>query len=252
MRRAALSFFRFASSAALVGLVGIPRCARTNDAHAPREGPPPVAARGAIETVDVPGDERVLVVEGSARVQRPIVHLHGMCADPRSDLDAWGAAAREHGTVIALVGDVPCPDKPGTTKWTDDVEAIDARVVAAVGAVGVARARSLDDAEILVVGSSMGAARAEALAKKNPSRYRRLVLVGSPRTPSPANLEGASAVATLAGEREPQQMMRSGARLLSEAGTPARFWELPGASHGEYGAEGARIMSDAIAFVATR
>jgi pimeloyl-ACP methyl ester carboxylesterase len=204
------------------------------------------------ESVDVPGDARVLVVMGSASVHRPIVHLHGMCGDPRSDLDAWGGVSREHGTILALVGDVPCSDKRGRTKWTDDASTIDARITAAIDAVNRTKGTQLDGSEILVVGESMGAARAEMLARESPGRYTRLVLVGSPQTPSPANLRGARAVASLAGEREPQQRMKSGAKLLEEAGTPARFWELTGASHGEYGPEGERIMSEAIEFVAVR
>lgn len=204
-----------------------------------------------IATVDVPFDRSAYVVEGNPAVHRPIVHLHGMCADPRRDLESWGAIAEVHGTVIALVGDVPCADRPGLTQWSLALDALDARVDAAIRAVSTTRHVPLDPSEVVLIGESMGASRAEQLASHRPDRYQRLVLVGSPRTPSPSNLRGARAVANLAGEREPQQMMREGTRLLEQAGTRARFWELPGASHGKFGPEGPRVMSEALSFVAS-
>ena len=44
---------------------------------------------------------------------------------------------------------------------------------------------------LVLIGESMGAARAEALAARFPERYTRLVLVGSPETPSPDDLRSA-------------------------------------------------------------
>lgn len=205
-----------------------------------------------IATVDVPDDKKVYVVDGNASVHRPIVYLHGMCADPRDDLEAWGGLAKDHGTIIAVVGDVPCPNKPGRTQWTNDAASIDERIANAVNAVARSRGTTFDLSEIVVIGESMGAARAETLATKFPDRYTRLVLVGSPETPSPDNLRNVKAVANLAGEKETQAKMRQGTRALDGAGTPVRFWELPGATHGEYGPEGQRIMSEAVAFVLAR
>ena len=54
--------------------------------------------------------------------------------------------------------------------------------------------------EIVLIGESMGAARAESLAARAPLRYGRLVLVGSPQIPSPKNLPKVRAVAALAAE----------------------------------------------------
>lgn len=213
----------------------------------------PRAAVGERATVDVPNDKDVLVVIGKPDVKRPIVHLHGMCGSPKSDLDAWGSTvAKDHGTIIAVTGDVPCPGQPGLFQWSSDADELDARISAAIDAVNAARSLDLDKNEVLLVGESMGASRAELLATKKPERYPRLVLVGSPQTPSPQNLAGVRAVANLAGEKEGQAAMKNGARALSAAGKASQFWELPGAVHGEYGPEGARIMSEAVAFVATR
>jgi pimeloyl-ACP methyl ester carboxylesterase len=215
------------------------------------EAVPPPRSEGIL-TVDVPGEPRdPYVVDGNPSVRRPIIYLHGMCADPKEDLDAWGNIAKQHGTIIAVMGDVKCTDRPGL-KWSMDAGAIDARIDTAVKTVSEARGVPLEPGEMVVIGESMGAARAELLAATYPDKYTRLVLVGSPRTPSAQKLRGVKAVANLAGEKEPQSAMKNGTRALANAGTPTRFWELPEAKHGDYGPDGERIMNEALAFVATR
>jgi pimeloyl-ACP methyl ester carboxylesterase len=190
--------------------------------------------------------------ENGAPSTRPIVYLHGMCSDPKEDLAAWGHAAEKHGTVVTVMGDVACPDKPGQLKWSTDAEAIDAKIDATLKEVADARGIRFEPGDMIVIGESMGAARAELLATKFPEKYSRLVLVGSPQTPSARNLKGAKAIATLAGENEQQTQMKAGTRALEGSGTPTRFWELPDATHGNYGPDGERIMNEAITFVASR
>ena len=242
------------SAVALVATVLALGCDRTREANAqPAPQPPGEASRpGEPTAVDVAGDKPVLVVPGNPSVRRPIVHLHGMCAPPRKSLDAWGRVAKDQGTIVTLVGDIPCPDEPGQTKWSDDATKIDARISAAITAVNVARGTNLDTKEILVIGESMGAARAESLAKANPERYSRLVLVGSPQVVSPSNVRGVRSIANLAGEREPQQMAKAATLSLTRAGLDSQFFELSGAAHSEYGPNGERTMRDAIAFVTRR
>lgn len=190
--------------------------------------------------------------EQTGEQTRPVVYLHGMCADPREDLAVWGHAAEQHGMVVTVMGDLPCPDKRGGLAWSTNADAIDAKIDAAIKATADARGIPLEPRDVILIGESMGAARAELLATKFPDKYSRLVLVGSPQTPSPQNLKGAKAVANLAGEKERQTMMRQGTKALEGAGTPTRFWELPEATHGNYGPEGERIMNEALGFVATR
>jgi len=202
---------------------------------------------GTIETVDVQGDQDVLVVVGE-NTKRPIVHLHGMCAEGRSDLEAWGSAVSAHGTVIALAGDTPCPGQPGKRTWTTDVLAIDARIGAAIEAVHFHRGVDFDPAELVLVGESMGGARAASLASEFPAKYTRLVIVGSPDAPRARAFASAKGVALLAGELEPQEKMDNGAKALSAAGIRARFWELPGAHHGAYGPSGGALMREAVEY----
>ncbi|MDF2693656.1 MAG: uncharacterized protein K0S65_2039 [Labilithrix sp.] len=204
------------------------------------------APSGEIETVHVPDDRDVLVVVGETK--RPIVHLHGMCTEARSDLDAWASSVARYGTILALSGDAVCPNGGGRT-WAQDPAALDARISAAIEAVAAARKLELDPAQLVLIGESMGASRATSLASRFSDRYTRLVLVGGPDTPSARELRGAKAVALLAGEKEPQEKMRQGAAGLESAGVTARFWELADATHGTYGTDGARSMGEAVAFV---
>jgi pimeloyl-ACP methyl ester carboxylesterase len=227
-------------------------CAKREAQAQSGEAIPPARSEG-IAKVDVPGENRdPYVVDGNPSVRRPIVYLHGMCADPKEDLDAWGNIAKQHGTIVAVMGDVPCQGKPGRLMWSTDAAAIDAKIDAAIKATAEARGVKLEPGEMVVIGESMGAARAELIATKFPDKYSRLVLVGSPQTPSPKNLKGVKAVANLAGEKEQQTMMRQGTKALENAGMPTRFWELPEATHGNYGPDGERIMNEALSFVASR
>ena len=212
--------------------------------------PPSAAPRSSpIGTVAVPDDGVVLGVASETR--RPIGYLHGMCGEARSDLEAWSASVREHGTVIALEGDAACPRGSGRS-WSVNPGALDARIDAAIEAVSSARAIELDPRDVIVIGESMGASRAIGLARRFPAKYTRLVLVGGPEMPSAKDLHGVRAVALLAGEHESQEKMRQGAAGLEGAGVDARFGELAGATHGTYGSDGARTMGEAVAFVARR
>jgi pimeloyl-ACP methyl ester carboxylesterase len=200
-----------------------------------------------IETVDVMNDRPVLVVPGETA--RPIIYLHGMCADAEPDLESWASSVSAYGTIIALSGDAPCANRPGQRTWSKDASLLDRRIAEAIGAVARAKNTKLDASEILLIGESMGASRAIGLASRFPAKYARLVLVGGPETPAQTQLGGAKAIALLAGEREPQDKMQNGALGLARAGLNARFWELTDATHGTYGSDGARTMGEAVAFV---
>ncbi|MBX3213001.1 MAG: alpha/beta hydrolase [Labilithrix sp.] len=225
--------------------------ARTRSAAV--EAQPTPGRAGPIEAVEVVSDRRVLVAPGAAGGEpaRPIVFLHGMCSESRPSVEAWAGGARELGTVIALDGDASCPNGGGRT-WSTDIAALDARIGAAIDAASAADGLALDASKLVVVGESMGASRAVALATQFPAKYTRLVLVGGPETPTRAALPDVKAVALLAGEKEPQEKMQKGATNLAKAGVETRFWELAGAVHGAYGGDGARTMGEAIAFVARR
>ena len=191
------------------------------------------------------GARRTTMIAGDGTSARPIVFLHDACIDPKTDLGVWGLAARNLGTVLAPEGDASCPD--GSSTWTEDADQIDRRVQGAIDA-----GAHLDRKAVVLVGSGIGAARAELLAKRFPDRYTRVVLIGAPAAPSTSSFSRARAVATLAGDDEPLYAMKDGSRVLDRAGISSQHWTFPGAAHGQYGAEGSRMMHEAITFVATR
>jgi len=205
---------------------------------------------GGVETVDVPSDRAALVVAGDGeKARRPIVHLHGTCAVARTDIEAWSTAARGYGTVIALEGDTACADGVGGRTWKTDSAALDKRIDAAIDAVRSVRGIPLDSGEVLVVADSAGATQALALAGRSPAKYARLVLVDLPDAAPAYELDAVHAIAVLASDREPQDKARRSMESFAQARITTRFWTLAGASHGDYGLNGARTIAEALAFV---
>lgn len=195
-------------------------------------------------------DRPVFVAHGPLGERRAILYLHGRCGDPLA-FRAWAAAASRLGTVISIQGDVRCPGGQRAT-WSHDLGALDRRASQALAAVGAARGMPLDEASLTVVGYSLGAMRAEELVKAFPRRYRRALLVAGPFAPEPASFGEGAAVAVIAGGRDLRRHLREGAAALADAGVTSTFLLLPGASHGEYGPEGARVMGEALTWVYQR
>lgn len=187
-------------------------------------------APGAIEELAVPGDLPVFVVRGdSAGTRLKTVFLPGSCDRPEVYLGALRAAAARRGGLVALQGDKPCPGPdPRLRRWSSDAGAAAARIEAALRAVG-----EEDTGDLTLVGYSQGAERAEWIAAKFPSKFKRLVLVAGPIVPSPARLSGVEAVVTMAGRGDVRENMAIGARALRKARIPAIYMELPSQHHGE-------------------
>jgi pimeloyl-ACP methyl ester carboxylesterase len=230
----------------LLGATGCSRRASAADAPAAlADGTMPI---GTPVSLAVEGDTAVQVAHAPLSTRRVIVYLHGRCTEPAIDVERIALSASQHGTLVAPQADEACPGGHGF-RWTTDVQAIQPRIDQALRAVGVARGGALDTAEITLVGYSEGAARAEALAHAFPERYPYVILIGAPTTPAVAHLGGARAVALLAGQKDRQDLMKSGLLALEHAGKPAHFFELPGAEHGEFGPDGERVMGEAFEFV---
>lgn len=207
----------------------------------------PNYAVGEVTEVEVPGDRSLLVIHGAPEDERAIVYLHGMCTKPDGDAKALAPLAERHGTFVFLKADAACGDG---AQWTQVIADIDARVGEALRVVKEERRGALATDRVTVVGYSMGATRAEALAGWRPQAYPRVVLVGGPNPPTPEKLQGAAGVATVAGTRDRQDLMEGGARGLSAAGIRSRFFTIPDAAHGEYGPSGVKTMDEVLAFVA--
>lgn len=219
---------------------------------APAQAPPPELRAPEPIALRVPGDRTVQVLHGAPGDpgRRVLVYLHGRCGDVHA-FSSWASAAVAHGTLVALLGDVPCK---GSTRfrWGDDVGQIHRRVLAALGAVGAARGEPLNTASLTVIGYSEGALKAEALVRRYPLIYRRALLVAGPRAPASDSLEARGAAVIIAGARDRRDHLREAARAMERSGQLVTYMELPGAHHGEYGPEGARVMGEALRWVSDK
>ena len=160
------------------------------------EGPFEEGGPVRMETLDPKDQPPTYVMRGGPRGSALLVFLHGMCGHALGYAQAFQFAAAAKGTLIAPQGDKPCNGP--YSSWSNDIDAIDERIVAAF--------RALDHAEpedIVAIGYSQGATRAEALARKWPRRYSRLVLMAAPTLASPQGLGALRGAVTMAGELDP-------------------------------------------------
>jgi pimeloyl-ACP methyl ester carboxylesterase len=164
-----------------------------------------------------------------------------MCGNPKG-ADPWADLAAQYGTLITVRANVPCPDRPGY-KWPKDIEAIQARISAALLAVKTERQGQLQTTDVSLFGYSQGAHRAERLAAAYPHLYRTVALGGPPTSPTPERLRHARHIAILGGELENTTHMMDGYLDLVSSGLDAKFYLLPRAGHGSYGPEGRRVVA---------
>lgn len=171
----------------------------------------------------------LFVMRGEARRAGKLVFIHGICGHGLGYAQSFTRSAARHGTLIAPQGDRPCDGTP-LSKWSLDIDALDARIVSAFHALGF----SDPIADVTVIGYSQGANRAESLARKWPARYTRLVLIAGPTKVSPYGLSVVSAV-MMAGTLDSQDVMKDSSKAFLAAGRRARYVPLPNARHGAMG-----------------
>ena len=234
---------------------GIRDCRDTSSPAADRPDPSAAAGSGAetrqasarrelgpvrIEALDPTADPPMFVMRGGPRGSAPIVFLHGMCGHGLGYAQSFQFSAAKKGLLIAPQADVKCGRGPWA-KWSGDVNALHARIEAGFRALG------LDPVEdVLVIGYSQGATRAEQLAKKWPDRYTRLILMGAPQATSARGLERLRGAVMMAGDRDRKDLMKAGARALVAAGIPAVFQIIPEATHGAMGPVPEKTMGEAL------
>lgn len=200
--------------------------------------------------VDATWDKPIRALPGAPENKRAIVYLHGYCGDVNAP-GAFVPAAAAHGTLIALLGDQPCKDKPGRFKWSNDIRGLNDRILRAIKLVNRAQHLQLDASDITLFGYSQGAVRAESLARFYGKHYPRLILGGPPRRPKPAHFTTVKVVAVFGGEKEDTHDMSGGADDLITAGMHAHFFLFPGVDHGDFGGEveGNRSVGEVLDFV---
>jgi len=215
------------------------------DASAPSVsdiGPTQPSDAGPIrmEVLDPHEQPPTFVMRGGPRGPARLVFLHGMCGHGLGYAQAFQWSASEKGTLVAPQGDRPCGGP--WSAWSSDLDALDARIVAAFHALG--HRDPIDD--IVIMGYSQGAMRAEALARKWPARYTRLVLMSAPAIVSSRGLGSVRAAVMMAGERDRQDRMKMGVRVMLAAGIPSTYIMIPEATHGAMGPVPEKTMSEAL------
>jgi len=193
-----------------------------------------------IEPLEPGASPPTFAMRGSPKGPGLIVFLHGMCGHALGYAQSFQWSASKKGTLIAPQGDRSCGGP--WSSWSKDIEALDARIAAAFRSLG--HEGPIED--VVLVGYSQGASRAEALARKWPRRYTRLILIAAPTVVDARGLTSLRSVVMMAGERDRQDLMRSGARVMKAAGVPSTFIVIPEATHGAMGPTPEKTMGEAL------
>lgn len=209
--------------------------------------PPPPSGRAVVELLEVPGGLPVSIVRGDGGQPPRIVFLPGICSNAGAYLHGFAEAARRHGGVIAVDGDRPCGTSRDFRSISSDPAHEEPRIDAALRAAGLS---SPEREDVVLVGYSLGATLIENLVKRSPERWRRVVLIGSPRDPRLDRLQGARAVATMSCALDVPGRMRSAAKRLGQAGIATTYVEMPGCTHGHL-ADGDRVFDEVFGWLET-
>jgi pimeloyl-ACP methyl ester carboxylesterase len=194
-----------------------------------------------METLEPDASLPTFVMRGEPRGEARLVFLHGMCGHGLGYAQSFQFSAARWGTLIAPQGDRVCGSGPWAL-WSADIVALDARIISAFRALG--QKDPIDD--IVAMGYSQGATRAEALARKYPERYTRLILMGAPNTVRTAGLRALRGAVMMAGEHDRQDRMKAGVRALTSIGEPCTFMQIPEATHGAMGRTPEETMGEAL------
>jgi pimeloyl-ACP methyl ester carboxylesterase len=191
-----------------------------------------------MEVLDPAEQPPMYVMRGAPRGPERMVFLHGMCGHALGYAQAFQFAAARKGTLIAPQGDRSC-GAPWAA-WSGDLEALDRRIRAAFVALG------REPSDILALGYSQGASRAEALAHKWPERYTRLVLIAAPTVVKTSARDSIRGAVMMAGERDRRDLMKAGVGVMTRAGIPCAFFTIPEATHGSMGPTPEKTMGEAL------
>jgi pimeloyl-ACP methyl ester carboxylesterase len=142
---------------------------------APREVPVHV------EPVKLEGDRLAFVLRG-AKGSGLGVFLHGLCGHGMGYLQSFQFAAAKRGTWVAPHGDVACGGE--FRSWSGKLPEMQTQIERAFRRAGVQG----EIHDVTLVGYSLGATLALALARKHPEVYARLILIAAPTAPSPHGL----------------------------------------------------------------
>lgn len=213
------------------------------DRSAPANPPPPFG----VQDVHVEGDLTAFRIHGTGErgPKRQMLFISGMCVHPVGYVQGFYFAAAARGDLVTVQGDISCGGDGMARRWSSDLELMNRRIEAAFRGSGLGEPR-----DVIVIGYSQGAERAERLVARWPERYSSAILLASPIVPSPQSLAKARAVVLMAGTLDVSRAyMASAVGPLRRAKIPATFIELPGARHGQMGPTPEKTMAEALDFV---
>lgn len=197
-----------------------------------------------MEPLDTSATLPTYVMRGEPHGSAKLVFIHGMCGHALGYAQSFQWSAARHGVLIAPQGDVSCSPGSPWAKWSLDTEALDARILAAFRALGSPE----PELDIALIGYSQGASRAEALARRWPKRYTRLILIAGPTKVSPAGLSVRSTL-LMAGTLDRQDLMQQSARAFAAGGRRSSYLALPNARHGSMGDTPEQSMAAALSWL---
>lgn len=225
--------------------VSLPSTATVATSVAPLVTSAPAATASApasVLTIPIDGDLPASLVNGASGPPK-IVFLPGLCSNANAYLQGFPEAARAAGGVVAIDGEKPCA--PGFRSFIRNPPKQHERIQAAFQAAGLS---SMPAEGVTIVGYSQGASIAEDLVEKYPTIYTRVVLMGSPRDPATQRIKGVRAAGTMSCSLDVPGRMKQGAKKLEALGVPARYFEMPGCTHGNL-ADGDRVFGEVFAFL---
>jgi pimeloyl-ACP methyl ester carboxylesterase len=221
-----------------------PPSASAPPAPPPSASAPPPREPVSVEETPLPSGKIAFILHG-ARGSDRIVFLHGLCGHGQGYLQSFQFTAADHGIAVAPHGDVGCSGV--WRSWSNNLGAIEQQIEDSLTAAGAPDARG-----ITLIGYSLGATRAEALARKHTDRYDAVILIAAPTAPLPAKLSHLRAAAMMAGSKDRQDHMKAAAQNFTRAGIPSRYFVLPNATHGAMGDNAEKTMAEVLDWVAAQ
>jgi pimeloyl-ACP methyl ester carboxylesterase len=197
-----------------------------------------------VDTLAVPGDQPVFTLRGGRETGVVGVVLHGWCSHGMGFLQAFQWSAADVGRFIALQGEHHCGGS-AMRGWSNDDVGLDRRIDAALRAYLGGEIPP----EILLVGSSQGADRAVALARRFPAKYRWLILSSGPSEISAAGLSRLSGAYFFVGQHEGRAVMQRSAAALRRAGIRSELRVIDGAGHADFHGQGDPLLKRAFIFL---
>jgi pimeloyl-ACP methyl ester carboxylesterase len=208
-------------------------------AMAPPAPPPPAT----VDRLPVAGDRDAFIVKSATGAPPHTVFLPGVCSNAYAYLLGFPEAAQRTGGVVALDGDEPCA--PGFRTFSMNSEKAHARIRAALDAAGLV---DLPEGDLTIVGYSRGASIAEELTAKYPDKYTRVVIIAPPVDPIASRYAHTHAVVSMACTLDVTWRMKGAAIAIGAQGTPARYMEMKGCTHGNL-ADGDAVFGDAFGWL---